>query len=316
LKAVVASLNATEVNSAVDALKKDPNLSTSENLKAGVYGNKPEAPLNLGSNKYGGIRGELEVLRKNLIISGVKVEDKEYDGTKTATVDTSATLSFNGLVSGDQVQVGALSAAFVDKNVGTNKDVNLGPASITGADLLNYNIETPQKTTASITQNTTAKVVLAGNTGTTVYNGLTQSVTGLDGNKTTGLLGDDNVNNIGVTASTSGRNAGTYTNTVFANLADLEKNYKKENITTENGSLTIDQNTANAVVLTGNSGSKVYNGDTQSVTGFTVTGLIGDDTAGNIGGKASTSGKDVGVYTNTVFTELEALRYNYKNVST
>ena len=313
LKAVVASLNATEVNSAVDALKKDPNLSTSKNLKAGVYGNKSEAPLNLGSNKYGGIRGELEVLRKNLIISGVKVEDKEYDGTKTATVDTSATLSFNGLVSGDQVQVGALSAAFVDKNVGTNKDVNLGEASVTGVDLLNYNITTPQKTNANITQNTTAKVVLTGKSDSKVYSGTNQSVTGLTA---TGLLGEDVDNNGGVTASTSGRNAGTYTETVFANLADLEKNYKKENITTQNGTLTITKNKTADVVLTGNSDSKVYNGTTQSVTGFTVTGLIGDDTAGNIGGKASTSGKDVGVYTKTVFTELEALRNNYEKVST
>jgi hypothetical protein len=191
--------------------------------------------------------------------------------------------------------------------------VNLGEASITGADLLNYNITTPQKTTASITQNTTAKVVLTGKSDSKVYSGTTQSVTGLTA---TGLLGDDNADNIGVTASTSGKNAGSYTNTVFANLADLELNYKKENITTQNGTLTITKNTTADVVLTGNSGSKVYNGTNQSVTGFTVTGLIGEDKLENIGGKASTSGKDVGVYTNTVFTELEALRNNYEKVST
>jgi uncharacterized alkaline shock family protein YloU len=125
-------------------------------------------------------------------------------------------------------------------------------------------------------------------------------------------VGDDTVSNIGVTATTSGKNAGTYTNTVFDSAA-VKNNYA--NVTETNGQLDISKNTLANVVLTANSGTAVYNGMTQSVTGLaSAIGLVGDDTVSNIGVTATTSGKNAGTYTNTVF-DSAAVKNNYANVT-
>jgi hypothetical protein len=139
----------------------------------------------------------------------------------------------------------------------------------------------------------------------------------LDKDKTTGLLGDDKFDNIGVSASTSGRDAGTYTNTVFANLAALEKNYA--NITTQKGALTISKSQAE-VTIKAKSATNEYNGFTQILEGLEeVKGLLGDDainpidTIKNLGVTARASGKNVGEY-ETAFDKLENLLKNYEKV--
>ncbi|WP_257119466.1 MBG domain-containing protein, partial [Aliarcobacter lanthieri] len=88
--------------------------------------------------------------------------------------------------------------------------------------------------------------------------------------------------------TTSGKNAGEYN----TNLAGDDINY---NLTFNQGKLTITK--ANAIV-NANSNSVVYNGLTQNVNGFTVSGLVGGETKDVLTGLTglTTSGKNAGEY--------------------
>ena len=75
-------------------------------------------------------------------------EDKTYDATNTAI----ATLNSNGIISGDAVTLGG-TATFTDKNVGSDKNVNITSLTIDGDDASNYNLlTTTATTTADITR--------------------------------------------------------------------------------------------------------------------------------------------------------------------
>ncbi|MFZ6694123.1 hypothetical protein, partial [Undibacterium sp. SXout20W] len=68
-----------------------------------------------------------------------------------------------------------------------------------------------------------------------------------------------------------------------------------------------------AVNIIGNSQSGTYNGNQQSVSGFTATGLVGTDTASNVGGFTANgaTGTNAGSYANTV----GGTNSNYSNVN-
>src|SRR5262249_32172559 len=92
------------------------------------------------------------ITAKGLTVSGVTANDKVYDATTTATLNT-ATASLVGVLSGDTVTLDTASAAgvFADKNVGNNKTVNVSALSLSGADAGNYTLTQPS-TTASISK--------------------------------------------------------------------------------------------------------------------------------------------------------------------
>ena len=70
-------------------------------------------------------------------ITGIAVTDKVYDGSTTATLVTSGA-NFAGMVAGDRLAVGSVTATFADRNVGSAKTVNLGSPSLSGTDAVNY----------------------------------------------------------------------------------------------------------------------------------------------------------------------------------
>jgi hypothetical protein len=74
-------------------------------------------------------------------------QNKEYDGTRDATVDTR---SLPGVISGDTVNLDISNAQFDTKNVGTAKDVT-GSLSLSGIDAGNYTVNASHTTKANIT---------------------------------------------------------------------------------------------------------------------------------------------------------------------
>ena len=81
------------------------------------------------SNSCGSVNSDaatLTVAAKNLTVTGVTAFDKVYDGTTSATIDTSSA-DLNGVVSGDSVTLGTggASGAFLSKTVGTAKTVQI-----------------------------------------------------------------------------------------------------------------------------------------------------------------------------------------------
>ena len=142
-----------------------------------------------------------------------------------------------------------------------------------------------------------AALTATGKSSSVTYNGFNQSVAGFE---VTGLQGSDTVASLSnvVASGATGKNAGSYTNTV---TAGLETNYT---VTPVNGSLAI----AKAPLMaTGNSLSVTYNGANQSVSGFTLSGLQGSDTVDSLSSVAATgaTGKNAGSYTNTVTSGAE-----------
>lgn len=103
-----------------------------------------------------------EISKYTLQLS-VAVEDKTYDGTKTATVHEPLIVK-TGVYTGsgeEQLQITGLTAAFLDVNAGTNKEVviDASEAVITGAaasgggataDPDNYQVNIPSNATATI----------------------------------------------------------------------------------------------------------------------------------------------------------------------
>ncbi|WP_090143255.1 YDG domain-containing protein, partial [Limnohabitans sp. DM1] len=248
--------------------------------------------LSLGSSSNGGLSSNYNAL--STVASSVSVTPK------AATVSATTTnLTYNAST---QNQLAETNSGFITGDVITvtgqasGKDAGTYASSLTlsGADLGNYSV-TVNNANLVIGK---AALTATGNSATVTYNGADQSVSGLT---VSGLLGSDTLASLSTVsaAGATGKNAGTYSNVVSAGT---ETNYT---VTTVNGTLQIDKA---ALTATGNSGSVTYNGTEQSVTGFTVSGLQGSDTAASLSSVSATgaSGKNAGSYTNTVTAGTEA----------
>jgi len=85
-------------------------------------------------------------------ITGITANDKVYDSTRDATLDTS-TPGFTGIISGDTLTVATATGLFDTKNVGTGKTVNISGLTLGGASVGNYTLTNDTATTtASITK--------------------------------------------------------------------------------------------------------------------------------------------------------------------
>lgn len=239
-----------------------------------------------------------DISRKQLTVSGITAYDKVYDGGRSASLDMSR-LQMDGLMVGDDLNL-AVTAAFDDKNAGVNKAVALNN-TYTGADLSNYTIVGQSQARANVNK---AQAEVTANSASVAYNGTEQVVTGFTAR---GLVAGETVDNLtGVSAQGAGKNAGTY----VTQASGDDDNYA---LTFVNGTLTITRR-EEALTLTAQGKTLVYNGTGQSVSGFDVEGLVGLDTASNIGVSSGAYGRNAGTYT-TVYEGLEQLQANYANVT-
>lgn len=95
---------------------------------------------------------DFTISRRSVTVTGASVEEtKIYDGTTSAAVTSSGTLS--GAVSGDEVSITQGTAAYDNKSAGTNKTVTFTGFGLTGSDADNYNLTgQPAPVQAAITQ--------------------------------------------------------------------------------------------------------------------------------------------------------------------
>jgi hypothetical protein len=125
-----------------------------------------------------------------LTVTGVTANDKVYDATKTAVLNTTGA-ALSGVLTGDTVTLGAASATgtLATQNVGSNIAVTVSGLTIGGAQAGNYTLTQPT-TTANITA---APLTITAVTNTKVFDGTTSAaaiptVAGLKGSDTvTGL---------------------------------------------------------------------------------------------------------------------------------
>ena len=245
---------------------------------------------------------------KELTISGITVEGKEYDGTADATFDDSQ-MTLEGVEDGDDVSVkagGKMVYADVEpgdgKNVGEGKKV-VGTYELEGADAEKYGITQPTAT-ADITKK---KVVVAGVKATDkTYDGTTSAT--LDGSSAQlqGAIEGDNVTvdvagggtfaskdagrdkDVTFAAALSGTDAGNYEidgkksqTTTKASINPLEVSvaWDKENSFAYDGQEHVREATVSNAI-TGDDVSLVVSGEqTDAGDGYeaTVTGIDGPD---------------------------------------
>src|SRR5256712_66508 len=129
---------------------------------------------------------------KNLTISGAVANNKEYDGSTTATV-TFSLATLVGVVSGDLVSINSAgyTATFADKTVANGKPVTVLGVTLSGVDAGNYTVSQPTGLTANITaKNLTINGAVANNKE---YDGSTTATVTFSGASLVGVIGLDAV---------------------------------------------------------------------------------------------------------------------------
>ena len=104
---------------------------------------------------YETIKGSatVTIYKKEVIVSGIKADNKIYDGTTSATLDFSD-VTIDGLLSGDTLEVSA-TGEFDNKNAGSNKTVNI--SNLVLSDETNYKVSANSQIEANA--NISSKVI-------------------------------------------------------------------------------------------------------------------------------------------------------------
>ncbi|HEX3147015.1 MAG TPA: YDG domain-containing protein [Gemmataceae bacterium] len=275
------------------------NLGTGKNVSvAGMtLGGAKAGNYQLSSNTVSGNAGTITA--KNLTVTGVTANNKIYDGTTSAVLDTlSAALS--GVIGGETVTLGTGSASgtFANKNVGTGKPITVTGLTIGGADSGNYTLSQPSSVTADITAK--ALSILGVTAANKIYDGTTTASLNTAGDSLSGVVAGDTVSlsNVGAAGTFANKNVGTNKavtasgfsisgadsgNYALSQPAGLAADITAKGLTiagvTANNK-TYDGTTAATLNTAGDSLSGVVAGDTVSLNNAGATGTFANQNAG------------------------------------
>ena len=107
---------------------------------------------------------QVSIAKRAVTVNGIKASDKIYDGTTSASLDTSG-VTLTGKIAGDTLGVTA-TGTFLSENVGTGIRVDINDLTLTGKDASNYVLaQSGQQTT------TTADITARALSGTVTISG-------------------------------------------------------------------------------------------------------------------------------------------------
>jgi hypothetical protein len=252
---------------------------------------------------------------KALTVSGVTAQNKTYDRTTTATLDTSGA-SLVGVIGADAVTLNTAGAtgAFADRNVATAKPVTVTGLTLAGADAGNYTLTQPTGLTADITPKALTVTGLTA-VGKTYDGGINATLSGTP--VLNGVIAPDVVT-LGGTAlgAFNNKNAGMAKPVTVTNLTLAGTDAGNYTLTQPTG-LTADI-TPKALTVTGLTAvSKIYDGNTNAtLTGAAALGgviapdvvMLGGTAAGTFSTKNAGIGKPVTV-TNLTLAGADAGNY-------
>ncbi|MFG6485545.1 YDG domain-containing protein [Roseateles sp. BYS78W] len=237
-------------------------------------------------------------------ITGITAANKVYDGSTTATLNTSAA-GFTGLLAGDVVNVATATGNFSDKNVANGKAVSITGLTLGGTDAGNYNLlSTIASTTANITPATISAItgITAANK---VYDTTTAATLSTASAGFTGMVSGDVLNVATSTGAFSDKNAATGKTVAVTGLTLGGTDAGNYTLASSTASTTANITPATISAITGiTAANKVYDGSTTATlstgaAGF--TGLLGGDvlnvatSTGNFSDKNVANGKAVAV---------------------
>ena len=224
-----------------------------------------------------------DIAKKTVTVtSGITANNKEYDGTTTATLVCSSAV-IDGKLEGDELTVTAATGTFADKNVGEGKVVTITEFTMGGTSGGNYKAAdtgNQTSTTANITQRV---ATLTWGTAAFTYNATAQAPTAIVSNAAEG-------DNVTVTVNGAQTNVGeNYTATAIA-LSDANYKLPAEGLTC---TFTIAAATLTVAAM---DKTKVY-GDADPALTYSVSGFQGSESAIIMtGALARAEGNSVGEY--------------------
>jgi hypothetical protein len=229
-------------------------------------------------------------------VSGIKANNKTYDGTTTATLSLGSA-GLSGVLSGDtgKVSLGSsYTAAFADANVGAGKAVTVIGLGLSGTAAGNYTLIQPSGLTANITAATlTVSGITANNKA---YDGTTAATLNLGSASLSGILGSDAGKvslGISYTATFADANVGTGKAVAVTGLGLTGTAAGNYTLTQPSG-LTANI-TVTALTITAANQTMTYGTAVPSLTG-TVTGVLPGDTVTVSYSTTATSTSSVGSY--------------------
>jgi len=236
----------------------------------------------------GGLTATID--KASLLLSGLAVSDKVYDGTTAATLAGSASVTPLGA---DQVALsGSASAVFADKNAGNGKNVNVSGFTLSGADEGNYNLLQVGGLTANISKADLAVGGVFANNK--VYDGTTAAA--VSGSAAVAPIGNDEVSISGAgTASFADKNAGSGKLVSVTGYTLGGTDAGNYNVVQPTG-LRADIGKADLAVSGVSANRKTYDGTTAAtLSGAATVAALGNDivTVG-AGGSASFTDKNAG----------------------
>ncbi len=265
-------------------LKSDNSATASSNATtgSGPYINST-AFTTIGSTNSQFALGQTAI---PLTITGVTAQNKVYDGTTTATLNTgSAALS--GVVSPDAVNLvsSGTTGTFASKNVGTGIVVTASGFTLSGAQAAYYTLSQPTGLTANITA---ASLTVTATGVNKVYDGTTAATVTLSDNRAAG----DNITDAYTTASFSDKNVGNGKTVSVSGISISGPD--AGNYTLNNTTATTTANiTAVTLTVTATGVNKVYDGTTAATVTLNDNRAAGNNITDNYT-SASFSDKNVG----------------------
>jgi hypothetical protein len=216
-----------------------------------------------------------DITAKTVTVSGITAADKIYDGSTTATLDTSGASLVGNLDGGNlTLNTGSASGAFSDADVGTDKTVSISGLTLGGSASDNYSLTQP---TASADITVKALSITANN----VSKDFGQTLTGGSGSTaftSSGLVDGETIGSVTITygnGAAADDTAGLYADQVTPSAATGGSfdaaNY---DITYVDGDLTVNAiapTVTTTVASETNSTSAVAGGNVTSEGGGTVT---------------------------------------------
>jgi hypothetical protein len=219
---------------------------------------------------------------QKMITANVAAQGKIYDGATGAI----GSVVLDGTIDGDEVSATGTEFAFVDKNAGTAKTVNVSGTSLVGADAANYVLTTPATTVADILQKVLAANAVAASK---TYDGTTAATGELT---LIGVVRDDDVSVTGAQFAFADRNAGTgkTVNISGASLGGVDAG---------NYLLTVGPAAADiakkAITASAAANDKIYDGTTAAVGSLTLVGAIAGDLVSATGAQFMFADKNAGL---------------------
>jgi gliding motility-associated-like protein len=213
-----------------------------------------------------------------LIISGVTVNNKVYDGTTAATLNTGSA-KLVGVLGGDVVNLvtSGATGTFVNKNAGTGKMVTTSGFSLGGTDAGKYSLTQPTSNANITTANLTVRGVSANNR---VYNSTIETTLNKGSAVLVGAIAGDVVSLISTSATGNFVNKNVGTSKLVSTSGFTLGGTDAGNYNLTQPTTTANITTAGLTITGMTANNKVYNGTTSTTlnTGSAVlVGVIGGD---------------------------------------